>query len=501
MPISLSLRGFPAHLRSLGSAGCKQHEHRARRLILEQLENRIALTNNVWTGIAAAQVQDYSWSNGNNWSEGTPSNGESLIFPAHAYIPAHALDNDISGGSYASIEIDSPGYTLSGNAITLTGSTGIFTTYGSGVSTYNMNTTLDGSGLSISGGGQLNIDSTVSRTDGVALSGGGTLSGDGNVPALAVEGSVVTPGLSGSGRLDVTGSGSMDADSTFTPTITSSGGNTTLEVNDEPSNPYVLNEPTLSLNITPGYSPAPGTQFQVIEGVVAGQFHGLAEGSYVFTPSGPIFRITYDLGVELTTVSPTTIQTTVQGRSSTSVFGQNLTFTATVAQSVGTPTGTVTFADAATGTTLATVNLNSSGVAVCTTSALAVGQNAITASYSGDTRFAPSISPALSETVTQDTTSTTITPSANPSVYGQNVNFTAKVLPASPGGELPPEWSRFTTARPRWPWNSSAQTLRSREPVRPIRPTRCQLGVMTFLQATQAMGISSPTCRRRSTRS
>ena len=63
------------------------------------------------------------------------------------------------------------------------------------------------------------------------------------------------------------------------------------------------------------------------------------------------------------------------------VYGQPITFVATVA-AAGTPSGTVTFLDG--GTTLATVPLDGSGTATLTTSGLALGSHSITATYSGD---------------------------------------------------------------------------------------------------------------------
>ena len=68
-----------------------------------------------------------------------------------------------------------------------------------------------------------------------------------------------------------------------------------------------------------------------------------------------------------------------------SIFGQTVTFTATVtatAPASGTPTGTVTFKDGA--ATLGTGTL-SGGVATFAISSLAIGNHTITAVYGGDT--------------------------------------------------------------------------------------------------------------------
>ena len=141
---------------------------------------------------------------------------------------------------------------------------------------------------------------------------------------------------------------------------------------------------------------------------------------------------------QTTTADPTT--TTVTSSANPSVFGQPVTFTATVTANPpgnGTPTGTVTFVDGS--TTLGTGTLDSPGHASYTTTAfqLTVGSHSITAVYSGDTNFATSTSPVLSQVVNPAHTSTTLTSSANPSFFGQTVTFTATVAPVSPGAGSP----------------------------------------------------------------
>jgi hypothetical protein len=56
----------------------------------------------------------------------------------------------------------------------------------------------------------------------------------------------------------------------------------------------------------------------------------------------------------------------------------------------GTPTGTVTFVDATTGTVLGTAGLDSTGVAQLTTNAVPSGSNTVRADYSGDGTYLPS---------------------------------------------------------------------------------------------------------------
>jgi hypothetical protein len=108
-----------------------------------------------------------------------------------------------------------------------------------------------------------------------------------------------------------------------------------------------------------------------------------------------------------------------------SVFGQPVTFTATVAgQFGGTPTGTITFHQGT--NVLGTVNLTN-GQASLTTSSLNVGTFSISGTYSGDSNFIKSTSHVLRQQVTQAATTTTLVSSQNPSTSGQNVTFTATV--------------------------------------------------------------------------
>jgi hypothetical protein len=81
-----------------------------------------------------------------------------------------------------------------------------------------------------------------------------------------------------------------------------------------------------------------------------------------------------------------------------SVFGQGITFTASVtaiAPAAGTPTGNIRFL--ADGTEIATVPLDATGAASFTTSTLAVGSHRITAVYSGDANFVSSSNTVMQE--------------------------------------------------------------------------------------------------------
>jgi len=124
-------------------------------------------------------------------------------------------------------------------------------------------------------------------------------------------------------------------------------------------------------------------------------------------------------------VSPTT--TTIASSLNPSVFGQPVTFSATVTpKGSGTPSGTVKFREGS--TILGTAPLNG-GAAKFSTAALGVGSHCIIAAYSGDTNFAASTSQALNQVVNLATTTTTLVLSVTPPTVGLSINFTATVVP------------------------------------------------------------------------
>ena len=129
------------------------------------------------------------------------------------------------------------------------------------------------------------------------------------------------------------------------------------------------------------------------------------------------------------TVNKASTATALTSSQDPSLFGQPVTFTATVNPSSG-PTGSVQFFDGV--NSLGMVTLSGS-TASLTTSALAVGSHFITATYGGNTNFTGSTSSALTQIVSASTISTTtaLTSSLNPSAFGQQVTFSATVSPPS----------------------------------------------------------------------
>jgi hypothetical protein len=137
------------------------------------------------------------------------------------------------------------------------------------------------------------------------------------------------------------------------------------------------------------------------------------------------------------TVAAVATTTKVTASANPVTTGASVTFTADVAQYLSSatgsklatlPTGTVTFYDGK--TYLGVEPVDTTGAAQFSTTFTTAGSQPILASYSGDSIYAASTA-TLSEMV-QATTTTQLTSSANPSVYGQSVTFTAAVTTSDP---------------------------------------------------------------------
>lgn len=99
------------------------------------------------------------------------------------------------------------------------------------------------------------------------------------------------------------------------------------------------------------------------------------------------------------TVNIATTMTTLVSSQNPSVFGQSVTFTATVNSAGGTPTGLVEFYD---GATLLGSDMLTNGSSSLTSSGLPIGAHSITARYSGTESFAGSTSAAVNQSVGED---------------------------------------------------------------------------------------------------
>jgi hypothetical protein len=276
--------------------------------------------------------------------------------------------NDIFGGSGGGIlnwgTLTVSGSTLTGNSAIVQGG-GIFN-YGGGL-TVSGSTLSDNSATSSTygyGGGIVNIYGTVTVT-GSALSGNSATHGGGGIAnevgTLTVIGSTLSGNSAnaGGGIFNLSGTVTVSNFSTISGNSAGYGGG------------GIFNE-SGPLNIT--------------DSTICG--NAAAYGADLADAFGGTVTLTNS---DVCVINQTITTTTVTSSSSTPVFGQAVTFTATVSSVVpvpgtptpGTPTGTVTFQlDGS--TTLGVVTLDSSGKATFTTAGLSVGPHTITAIYSGD---------------------------------------------------------------------------------------------------------------------
>jgi hypothetical protein len=245
------------------------------------------------------------------------------------------------------------------------------------------------------------------------------------------------------------------ADSTYGASVsdpliqTVIGATTTTTVTAAPASPTVFGQGvtfTASVVANPSSVGTPSGTVQFTDnGVNLGGTQTLSGGSTSVTSSG-LSVGAHNIVASYTSDNPTFISSsghlnqqvnmasTMTGVASTanpSVFGQPITLTATVgalAPGAGAPTGTVSFADGSTSLGAAPI---SGGQATITTAGLSVGPHSLSATYNGDGNFIASTG-TLSQTVNRAPIATTVVSSANPSVFGQKVTFSATICPLPP---------------------------------------------------------------------
>ncbi|HMH12265.1 MAG TPA: Ig-like domain-containing protein [Edaphobacter sp.] len=141
------------------------------------------------------------------------------------------------------------------------------------------------------------------------------------------------------------------------------------------------------------------------------------------------------------TASVTVLQdsttTSVTSSPSSAIYGQNITFTATVQGAHGIPSGQVRFLDGT--TVLGAGTLTSGEISTLSISTLPIGTHTITAVYGATPNSASSTSAVLNEVIQPATTTTTTTlaSSANPATSGQTITFAATVV-KTPQSSQPP---------------------------------------------------------------
>ncbi len=275
-----------------------------------------------------------------------------------------------------------------------------------------------------------------------------------NVPVAAAMATCTTSALP---------AGDNPISAVFTPTSDHSGSSSAVlfhTVNKAPTNTVLTRSPnastvcgqpiTFTATVTSAFGTPTGqvvfkdngTNFATVNlaaGVASFTIANLTAGAHVVTAVylGDTNFAT-STGTLNHTVNPGSSTSTVLSSTNPSVFGQSVTFTATVvavAPSTGTPSGIVNFKDGA--SVIGSATLSPAGVATFTTSMLAVGARSITAEYLGNGCYAPSTSAALIQTVNKANTTVTVTANPSPSIFGTPVIFTATVAAVAPGGGTP----------------------------------------------------------------
>jgi LPXTG-motif cell wall-anchored protein len=241
--------------------------------------------------------------------------------------------------------------------------------------------------------------------------------------------------------------GSSDASSNECFTVTPAATSTTLS--QKPTSPVAGESVTLSATVA-ATAPGAGTP----TGTVAFTDGGTVLGTAAVDATGTATLDVADLGVGAHTLAATysgdanflpsasskhdypvhkaASKTTISTEPGAAVFGQAVTLNvrvAAVAPGAGTPTGSVRFTA---GTTVLGTATLLGGAASVTTSALAVGSDAITVSYGGDDDFRSSTDKA-SVTVSPAATATTVSADPAATVFGQQVTLSARVSLVAPG--------------------------------------------------------------------
>ena len=287
---------------------------------------------------------------------------------------------------------------------------------------------------------QFNVDGatfgpTVGLNGGVAVSQTNLFLGLGSHTITATYGSVAQWGAS-AGAL----SGAQDVISATTLTgLTSS------------HNPSVVGEPiTFTAIVTSTVAvPTGGVNFSVDGTVVSSP--ALTNGSATFTsstltagahsvvatytPSNGAFGASTGSLPSGQQVNASVTTTVVTSAVNPSLFGQAISFTATVSSGAGTPTGSVQFTvDGA--NSGAPVALSGGSAVSVPDASLAQGQHSISASYTGN--FTSSIAAPITQTVNRPATSVALNAAVDPSVLGQAVTFTAVVssIAGTPTGSV-----------------------------------------------------------------
>ena len=140
------------------------------------------------------------------------------------------------------------------------------------------------------------------------------------------------------------------------------------------------------------------------------------------------------------TIGPAATSVTLGTSNASPVVGQKLTFTATVtvgSPGTGVPTGSVKFTGDAGQICLVALDDTTPDQATCNSSYASPGSDSVTATYEGSSSYGGSTSSPVSESISRAQSSVSIVSSAQPSVTGQKLKFTATVKAVAPGKGVP----------------------------------------------------------------
>jgi large repetitive protein len=366
-----------------------------------------------WTGGAGTT----DWSTAGNWSTGVPD--------------AAGVDACIPGGATV---VDQNATIVVGE---LTVAKGGSLTVGAGGSAEVGSA---GATLSVSAG----LDNDGTLTAGPSGPGTATISLDGpvtNTGAFEVFGTVTignaaASSLTNAGTVGVAPGGVIDLEKASTLT-NSSNGLLAFGINGPPSSPSdygrIVNgslslDGSAALVFEGGFAPSSGAEYVVANGSFGGTFATVRDGATADYSHPDALGL---VGAAPASATAVGVTSTVP----TSVFGQDVRFTATVTPASGSaPTGSVSFS--AGGALLGSTPVaTAAGVTTATldTADLPVGWQPVTATYGGDVLFGPSTSPVDTLAVHQDTANVSIAAAPANAVPGQQVTYAVMVSAVAPG--------------------------------------------------------------------
>ncbi len=297
--------------------------------------------------------------------------------------------------------------------------------------------------VAASGSGSGTPTGTVNFYNGTTLLGAGTIN--------AGVATLVTSTLPvGTNSITAQYSGDTNFTSSTSPavSVTVSQIVTTTSVTFSPTSPTVGSTVTFTATITPASTgtAAPSGMVQFLNGTTVLGTGTIANNVATFStsslPAGTNSITAHYVGdTNYAASTSSAVSVTVSEFLSVSyspnlpVFGQSATLVATLSPTgTATPTGTVQFYVGATLLGSATVT---NDTATITTTALSVGNNAVTAVYSGDTNYPASTSGVALVPVALASTTTTLFISDNNPSPGEVVTILASVTATSPGVGTP----------------------------------------------------------------